>query len=91
MTSTKEWRKLYYTKRKADGICVWCGMMTDDGKSVCRWCLEKKRQKYLERKENGICICGRKTNGSARCDVCKAKSLAWYYANKEKKHDRENH
>lgn len=66
-------------KRKADGLCPYCGETAKPGYVMCEKCREKDRQKkaamHTKRVEAGVCtVCGGKTDAQhVRCEECRAK------------------
>lgn len=42
---TNEDRKNWYIERKAQGICIWCGLPAVPGKTLCESCLKEARDR----------------------------------------------
>lgn len=70
-------------RRKEEGICLRCGKeKADRGHTLCRMCLERKRQEHKAEYEflKGLGICaGYRKNaalpGKTLCLICREKSL----------------
>ena len=78
-----------YERRKAEGVCTWCGRRpAEDGRVMCRACRERLREYYRakrkklweRRKAEGVCPrCGgpRDTPGRIICRMCRAFSVKY--------------
>ena len=79
-----------YSRRRAEGLCVRCGVRTFEGASMCGPCtadehdsgrIERKnarnRERYQERRSAGRCTdCQKPSHGASRCPSCAERSYA---------------
>lgn len=76
---TREYRRNYTAKKKAEGLCIYCGTRkAREGKVACEECGKKQAEKAKETRkrlhEMGLCECGEKLIGQEKtCPVCKAR------------------
>jgi len=79
----KEYNREYAAKRRAEGLCRYCGEPATDGMASCRPCREKYRKRMRRqiaaRRRTGLCIrCGRpRKPGYRQCHLCLTYSSMW--------------
>jgi hypothetical protein len=68
-----------YRSNRAKGLCGDCSRKAEKGKSRCRSCLDKIRERAKARKKKGLCAGCTKAAlpGKARCQACTDKNLAF--------------
>lgn len=87
------YQQIRRAKLKESGICVQCGKLASrEGKVTCESCGIKNSEsmrkwqmaKKLERRENGLCSCGKPVMQNFKtCESCKQKNKSWYYKRKQ--------
>lgn len=79
MSKTAQYTRTLRAKRKAKGVCQFCGKHRTK-KSRCKHCLERLRAESALKRVAGVCrYCGRETyRETTRCTQCRAGIRALY-------------
>lgn len=75
----------HYQSCKDNGVCVVCGNMVENEKTLCGQCLDDKTRYQKDRSDsfvddNKCCVCGNNDpiDGGKRCQICIDKRNEWY-------------